>query len=676
MLKRLISVLLVLSILLSVAACGAETNDPGTGDGTENGTGEGTGGEENVQTLPTITAIVRADDYDESVDYRSIINFYLKETGKRISLNIDSEYTEEGNEIVFGNTDRAVSRRASRLLYSYRDSHTLGRFDLAYAIYYDGNDIAMTWDNATISTRVLERFMALLQDGSFKEGEKFSETSYMTIGDERKALETEQREEQIAKAAEKLGNAAADALRDHLALANEDFYIWLANLYEPRTCICDNYDERGYRMCLLPKDENGNYLCSGGGFYYCNSARDTEGYYIDIESTRQALSFLTGNGLLSSNTSLNKQMQNDMLAFALSLQSSEDGYFYHPQWGTKISVSRRGRDLSWSTSVISSFGGQPLYDTPSGVKGTLGAPGKKDAALESPLSESSAAVAVSKLVLAAVWPSHLSSVAAFETYLDGFDLKSSSYSAGNTMSSQAAQIKQRDKEGLAKGEFHDSNNDGKADDGLIAAFERHFNEAQNPENGLWQDSVHYNSVNGLMKIGGAYNSLGIKLPYAEAAFMSAVEMVVLPAGVADVKGKQATGSVDVYNPWVAISNVMSNMRKYGGSDDADRLRGLLRENAEQMIRVTTDKTKKFAKPDGSYGYTWNSPPEKSQGAPVCPAGYIEGDINGGGIALSGIWSNMCSALGISISLYGRSDGQKFKYIVNQLDPVIKYDYKD
>ena len=305
MLKRLISVLLVLSILLSVAACGAETNDPGTGDGTENGTGEGTGGEENVQTLPTITAIVLADDYDESVDYRSIINFYLKETGKRISLNIDSEYTEEGNEIVFGNTDRAVSRRASRLLYSYRESHTLGRFDLAYAIYYDGSDIAMTWDNATISTRVLERFLALLQDGSFKEGEKFSETSYMTIGDERKALETEQREEQIAKAAEKLGNAAADALRDHLALANEDFYIWLANLYEPRTCICDNYDESGYRMCLLPKDENGNYLCSGGGFYYCNSARDTEGYYIDIESTRQALSFLTGNGLLSSNTSLN-----------------------------------------------------------------------------------------------------------------------------------------------------------------------------------------------------------------------------------------------------------------------------------------------------------------------------------------------------------------------------------
>ena len=321
--------------------------------------------------------------------------------------------------------------------------------------------------------------------------------------------------------------------------------------------------------------------------------------------------------------------------------------------------------------MIADFGGEPFYDTPNGVKGTLGAPGQKSA-YEAPLRDSSSAVAVSKVVLAAVWPSHLRSLDAFEKYLDGFDLASSSYSTGNTMSSQAAQIKQRDKEGLANGEFHDTNGDGKADDGLVAAFERHFNAAQNPENGLWQSSVHYNSVNGLMKISGAYNSLGIKLPYAAEALQSAVEVALIPAGVADIAGKQATGSVDVYNPWVAIGNVMSNMKKYGAAEEANALKQTLRENAEELIRVTTAKTKKFAKPDGSYGYTWDSPPSKSQGAPVCPEGFIEGDVNGGGIALSGIWTHMCSVLGISINLYGASDGQKFLYIMNKLEPVIKY----
>jgi hypothetical protein len=301
--------------------------------------------------------------------------------------------------------------------------------------------------------------------------------------------------------------------------------------------------------------------------------------------------------------------------------------------------------------------------------------------------------AVSKVISVSggVWTgsAQLKTLDAWESYLTELTqkIRTNSYSIGNTVTSQSAQVKNRDKIAIQNCELPDADENGIADGGYVETFERIFNSLQ-LENGLWEEcsvedgTVYYNAINGLMKISSAYNGIGVKMNRVEEALRAAAFMVTFigesedGSDWADSKGKKPDGSVDVYNPWVAISNVMSNMRKYGGSDDADRLRGLLRENAEQMIRVTTDKTKKFAKPDGSYGYTWNSPPEKSQGAPVCPSGYIEGDINGGGIALSGIWGNMCSALGVSIKLYARSDGEKFKFIINQLDPVIKYDYDD
>ena len=94
-----------------------------------------------------------------------------------------------------------------------------------------------------------------------------------------------------------------------------------------------------------------------------------------------------------------------------------------------------------------------------------------------------------------------------------------------------------------------------------------------------------------------------------------------------------------------------------------------------MIQITIEKTKQFKKPDGSYGYTLTSPPNTSQNAPVCPPGYIEGDVNGGSIALGSVWGHMCNALGINIELYSYSDGERFKFVINQLESVIKYDYE-
>ena len=97
--------------------------------------------------------------------------------------------------------------------------------------------------------------------------------------DEMKKAEAAEREAAYARIAEQYGAGVADALRAQYALYDERFYLWLADLYNP-----GEYDE------------DGNPL--GGGFYYSNSARDTEGYLIDIESTAQTLTFLVSSGMM------------------------------------------------------------------------------------------------------------------------------------------------------------------------------------------------------------------------------------------------------------------------------------------------------------------------------------------------------------------------------------------
>ena len=306
----------------------------------------------------------------------------------------------------------------------------------------------------------------------------------------------------------------------------------------------------------------------------------------------------------------------------------------------------------WATTILRSFGDLPLYDTNNGLKGTLGAPKGQSSAGDEKSGETS-------------WPEHLATLDAFREYLKTFDIKTKSYSTGNTFNAQMGQIVSRDKQAIEDGEATDSDGDGIAEDGYIAAFEAYFNEHQNPENGTWEDELHYNSTNGLMKLAMVYNHLGIKLNHAEKAYRSAIEMALLPVGVLDCKGKTTTGAVDVYNPWVAMSYIRANVKKFGTEEELARLSAMLSENAVQLIRATTEKTKKFKKADGSFGYTWSKSLHLSQGASVCPEGFVEGDVNGGTIAARGIFGNMCSCLELDIPLYSKADFEKYISIIKK-----------
>ena len=474
------------------------------------------------------------------------------------------------------------------------------------------------------------------------------------------ALNFKNTEEGLIKAGEIYGKEVEVALREHLSMIGKDFYRWLARLYTPRKCTCNNFDSEGNRVCLLPRDENGKCKCTGGGFYYCNSARDTEWYEIDIESTAQAIFFIENTGFINHldkdiGRAFPTQMQKDVVAFAKSLQDSEDGYFYHPQWGKNVIASRIGRDLGWATSLIRDFGDQPFYDTKNGHKGSLGAP-----KVAAPSSESTEAPK-------STWVAHLASLDAFREYIGAFDLKTRSYPSGNAINAQVGQIRAREAQAILDGELIDSDGDGVADDGFLSALRNLFDAAQNPENGLWEDEVHYNSVNGLMKISTSYNSFGFRLNYAERAFDSAIEMILCDSETPDCKEKYATGSVDIFNPWVSLSTILANVRRFDGDEAADKLQSKLKLKAADMIRATSKKVAKFKKADGSFGYTWCYPPSKSQGAPVCPPGIVEGDINGGCIATNGVWRTMTvTLLGERIPLFAKEDYEELISIIKEV----------
>lgn len=430
--------------------------------------------------------------------------------------------------------------------------------------------------------------------------------------------EEAEREAEYTKIAAEYGYDVVEALKSHFAIYDERFYLWLADLYDP-----GEYDAFGNAL--------------GGGFYYSNSARDNDGFYIDVESTMQALAFLRDSGMLAGyggnlSDAIPEKMKSEMVAFVLSCQSAEDGCFYHKQWGKDIAPARRGRDLGWSTRLLASFGKMPIWDTPNGHKGERGRPCVANCGKETNSSS--------------VWPEYLTTVSGWREYLRDYtkELPTRSYPIGHVIAEQAAQIKTRESEALASGEAA----------GYISVTAEIFNSSQNSDTGLWENAVTYNSVNGLMKIMALYNSLGIRLNYPERAFRAACE-VILHRG-ADANGKEATGSVDVYNPWIAITRIFDNIKRFGEPEKIELLRKELHARAAEMIRVTTEKTLKFRKEDGSYGYTQAFSPQKSQGVCVAVPNTVEGDVNGGTIALVGVTVNMLSALGIEgVSIYYPSD---------------------
>ena len=586
--------------------------------------GNGDGGKADGNTAGAISIVSAGDMNSEALN--ALAAKISNATGSEVTVS-DGIGDAVNFEIVIGDTTRGISASAYKVLGRIADEEAEG--NTTYVIYSDSGAIAIAYDSAYSRDAAIDYFVEYCLTGLFeyKSGTVASNsiplTSYLA------EIREAEREEGFSAVAEALGEDTAEALRKLYLLYDEEIYIWLANLWDPDI----------------------------GGFYYSASGRDTVGYLPDLESTRQALSYIQNTGLLSDYGDdcaniLSADTKAQIISWVQSLQSSTDGYFYHPQWGRNIKDSRRGRDLNWATTILSSFGAKPYYDTPNGkLKGTLGAPGAVSYRLTESLGRGTV-TAVSKVVptaSASGLPDYLKSTEKWVEYIEGLNLPTNSYSAGNTLSAIALQIK------TAGSEY-------------VKILIDYLNSHQNPENGLWEERTSYESVNGLMKISEAMATLGYSINYMEEALDSCIEVALMP----ELTPENNEHVCSVYNPWVAMNAILSSAKNSVSEAYAETLRKQIIEKAPALIEQTRKKIAIFKKNDGGFSYYADYCASNSQGAPVALPQTAESDVNATGISSNGIASNICEALGIDyVHIFTAADGEYFLSLFNSLGTIIK-----
>lgn len=356
----------------------------------------------------------------------------------------------------------------------------------------------------------------------------------------------------------------------------------------------------------------GLYDIERGGFYYCQSAVDNDeveykGEYYkllpDAESTCQALGFWINSGLAdafggSYAKAIPEWMAEDIARYVTSLQSP-NGYFYHPQWTKEMTderISRRSRDLNWCVGMLKCFGKTPKYPTIFDKKSDDGN-------------------------TQTMIPPNLATEEAFEEYLASKNIHEKSYHVGSELVTQNNQM-------IALGRM----------DRCI----EFLTSTQHAESGHWHHENSYYAINGIMKISGVYNGAKKPFPNAKAAAMAAMNAITSDEPIGAV--------VDLWNTWIAVRNLLSNLRSFGGEEgnrQADEIVCELRKRAPHAILKTKEKILPFRKEKSSFSYCREYPAVISQGMPVCIPHLPEGDVNATVISSASMIAVVYDALELS-----------------------------
>ena len=360
-----------------------------------------------------------------------------------------------------------------------------------------------------------------------------------------------------------------------------------------------------------------------GGFYYSNSGRDNEPFRPDIESTNQATNFMLASGLIDKPDDLPLAMREQMTKFCQSLISPVDGYIYHPQWdyndpNWKMKDSRMGRDLAWAVNMAQKFKFKYPYPTANErLKASL-------ANKDKPKEE--------KTDLAP----HLRSREAFLEYLESYNWETDAYYSGNNIAAQAGQI-------VAAG--------------LKDVTIDFLNKKQNPETGLWGVQGGYMGINALLKISAFYRETKSVMPNTDKAMQAAIDCLT--------SDEECGTTCYQYNAWFSVGNILLILRNIGTPEanaEAEKALKVLYKGAPEAIRATTEKVRKFAKPDGAFSYLQKTSTGFSQKAPVSIHMTVESDVNATVIATTGTTRYMFEALELIdffVPFYDIEDRKKF-----------------
>ena len=653
--KTVLLMLSVVLILLSLVSCdtsgGADNAPPATDD---------TQGAESDNTGTVSGTVYSKIIYDDRAELYSDLRIAMTEmVGPWVTVTRYSDVPQSDGEIVFGYTDRDVTRAAEAELESLIARS--GEYDSGYVIYCDGKSVGIYWSHADMAEIAVAAFTSICEGASelaFERGVAYSRLYSIAEFVENKywiALE-EQADEDVVQAIKKIYPYYGDPR----------IVEWLANLYDPEV----------------------------GGFYYSISARDNEPFRPDLESTYQVISILKTGGAIKSESELPEELRRSIVAFAKSMQSPTDGYFYHPQWPQgkeNLNTDRYGRDQGWAANLIKNIDLDtdgdgvledqfPTYCMSNGTKceahyGTketcsfpvTGAASYYDTRIDGFTTAtlvSSVGSAVSRVqssYVKAVVSSRpdYSSREAFRAWLYEYNasIKENSGKAHN-LSALASEIKAR----------------GYADIvcEMIATAQRETYDEQVSEGieptGLWQRNVDYNAVWGILKYANYYNSDSWQTPmdmkYILAMVKTCIKVIELPAD-GDYQAN------DIFNMWNSIDRILGHIDRHYGNAERQQVYELVRENAPSLIDNTILKLSDFKRDDGSFSLkSTGRTVSKIYGVPIS-LGNIEGDVNATSCIMN-MYSGIYRALGYKkVPAFTASDARTFCETVTTCEPIVK-----
>lgn len=401
----------------------------------------------------------------------------------------------------------------------------------------------------------------------------------------------------LCDAAERLGGdgeGIVTAMKKLYSHYSNDVLVWLGGLFDTRI----------------------------GGFYYSASAKNSDGYLPDVESTYQAIVLLQRLGVISSYDKIPESVRRKIAGFICSLEDPDNGYFYHPQWSrdlTDSKNSRKGRDLTWAIALSSWLDFKFPYPDAATRRREIN---RKASAVNSDI---------------------FSSKESFEKYLEGLDFGDDILKSVHVLVSQADQIRAA---------------------GLSDVALEFLNNLQNEENGLLSGKANSKTVYAFYGISGLYKSVfKTKLPASRR-----VAEIILSEYLCDGANFPVSNVFNIRNLWGIIENIIDTLKDYGDEADrlyADEIKSRLLKNAPSLITYTAESIAKFKRPTGAFSLFEQGSPTTSQGVPVAPENTQGGDVNATAISV-GMITSIYHALGLAdckVELFEPEDFCKFVYTI-------------
>jgi hypothetical protein len=233
--------------------------------------------------------------------------------------------------------------------------------------------------------------------------------------------------------------------------------------------------------------------------------------------------------------------------------------------------SRIARDLAWAQFILGEYGERPNY----------------------PYATERIATGDRSGI-----PAYFGSAKLLREYLESLDINKNSYVHGQQIASQTPVA-------IAAG--------------LGDVVYDYLCERQNPDTGLWEDSVNITSISGLLKLGTAFNVLEKPIPNWEMTLESAIEYAA-----SDHSHPAATAP---YNAVNGIGRVIENLKRIGANDQRNSAVLRARKSAREIILATVRRVSMFKRDDGGFSYFADRSAPRTEGCPVAP-GVCESDLNG------------------------------------------------